>query len=173
MTSSFKYCPTRWRHCACVRASAIEIKPGMLRASLMYALAAFRCPWFTLRNMVTFIAKKGLFNTVYVHAQGFRQEDGAWSWIQSRSCGFNKGHKSEGWGKPSSYSGSACSGSALEIHWKQKCTSARHSPDGVLQSYPLRFGIVHWQTYPSGLFLRWQVSVFAQGLELHASVRRK
>ena len=55
-------CPTRWRLQACVYACVVEIKPGMLRASLMYA---FRRAYGLTYKMVTFIAKKGLFNTVY------------------------------------------------------------------------------------------------------------
>ena len=46
----------------CVRARAIEIKRGMLHVSLMYA---FRRAYGLPYNMATFIAAKGLFNTVY------------------------------------------------------------------------------------------------------------
>ena len=45
----------------CVRACAVEIKSGMLRVSLMYA---FRRAYRLTYKMVTFIAAKGLFNTV-------------------------------------------------------------------------------------------------------------
>ena len=46
----------------CVRACAVEIKPGMLRAALVYV---FRRAYGLPYKMATFIAKKGLFNTVY------------------------------------------------------------------------------------------------------------
>ena len=50
--------------CACVRACAVEIKPGMLRAvcSMMYAFArAYSLPY----KIAPFHNKKGLLNTVY------------------------------------------------------------------------------------------------------------
>ena len=48
----------------CMCAYAVEIKPGMLRASLMYAFGrAYGLPY----KMATFIAKKGFFDTVYNH----------------------------------------------------------------------------------------------------------
>ena len=47
---------------ACVRACAVEIKPGMLRAWMMYAFGrAYGLPY----KMATFHGKKGLFNPVY------------------------------------------------------------------------------------------------------------
>ena len=51
----------------CVRACAIEIKRGMLRVSLMYA---FRRAYGLPYKMATFIAAKGLFNTVYTAVTG-------------------------------------------------------------------------------------------------------
>ena len=48
--------------CERVRAYAVEIKPGTLRVSLMYAFGrAYGLPY----KMATFIAAKGLFNTVF------------------------------------------------------------------------------------------------------------
>ena len=47
---------------SCVRVCAVEIKPGMLRALMMYA---FGRAYGLLYKMATFHSKKGLFNTVY------------------------------------------------------------------------------------------------------------
>ena len=63
MTSPFKYLPTRWRLQrvrVCVRACAVEIKPGMLRAACFFDVRAYGLTY----KMATFIAAKELFNTV-------------------------------------------------------------------------------------------------------------
>ena len=52
------------RVCACVRACAIEIKPGMLRAACFDDVRVWMRIRFALQD-VNFHRKKGLFSTVY------------------------------------------------------------------------------------------------------------